>query len=131
MSSYQQFVKAEMANLTESTMKPAEKMKHIATLWHKHKPAMTTKKTKTTKGGNFFDDIIGGLQSAVKLAPLIGLGMEPKKRKSKTKQKPDSSDSDSGSGGSLEGEKEEKRRTKKKKPILSKEITAILDKYNC
>ena len=95
MSSYQQFVKAEMANLTESTMKPAEKMKHIATLWHKHKPAMKTKKTKTNK------------------------------------QKPDSSDSHSGSGGSLEGEKEEKRRTKKKKPILSKEITAILDKYNC
>jgi len=96
MSSYQQFVKAEMANLTESTMKPAEKMKHIATLWHKHKdqhsPAVTrTKRTKTTK------------------------------------QKPDS---DSDSGGSLEGEKEQKRRTKKK-PILSKEITAILDKYNC
>jgi len=53
-SSYQEFVKTEMPKLASSSMKPKDKMKHIAMLWHKHKASShtTTADTKAHKAPN-------------------------------------------------------------------------------
>lgn len=89
MSEYNNFVKEHFHSAPGASAK--EKFQAIGKMWREHKIARAKSNNRSdhvnNQGGNFFDDIVGGVKTAVKLAPLIGLGMEKKPRKKRASKK--------------------------------------------
>jgi len=88
---YREFVKEQMAKMPANMM-AKDKMKAIGKLWRESghskssaseakKPMKSKNAIKSVKGGNIFDDVVNGLQGVMHIAPLFGLGLEPKKSK--------------------------------------------------
>lgn len=81
--SYNEFVKANFHSAPGLNSK--EKFQALGKMWRDQKVARVQSDNRSNsinQGGNLLDDIVGGVKTAVKLAPLIGLGIDktPKKR---------------------------------------------------
>lgn len=85
---YRQFVKENFHKLGDMPAK--DKMRKIGEMWRKSGHSKggsvvggAAKRSRKGKGAGFLDDVVGGLGTAMKLAPLIGLGVKKRQRKQK------------------------------------------------